>query len=405
MAETRVTSALRQHPLADAIPAMLPDEWQEFLSDIAARGIQVPVEITPDYVILDGRHRWKAAKELGLAEVPVRFVNPEAPVEYMAKAATHRRHLTPGQRAAMAVALLPALEEEAKKNQATSSPGVYGGKPLSQRIDEPVLRRSDAKAAAAVGANRQYVSDAKRILEDAPDLFEQVKSADITIPQARKEMARRETETTREQAAQRGAAMPTPERTRLFVKDIRQIDAADIADDSIDVIITDPPYPAEYLPLYSDLSALAARVLKPGGLLVAMSGQSYLPEVYQRLSDHLSYWWTACYLAPGASTQLWQRKVLTQWKPLLVFCKGDYSGAWLYDVCKSDAPDKEGHDWGQSVSGMDSVLQRFAKPGMVVLDPFCGAGATGVAALKISCQFVGIDIEEKNINITKERLQ
>ena len=51
---------------------------------------------------------------------------------------------------------------------------------------------------------------------------------------------------------------------RVIVKDIRALSADDIPDESIDCIITDPPYPKEYVDLFGDLGALAARVLKPG---------------------------------------------------------------------------------------------------------------------------------------------
>jgi 16S rRNA G966 N2-methylase RsmD len=59
-----------------------------------------------------------------------------------------------------------------------------------------------------------------------------------------------------------------------------------IEPESIDWVITDPPYSREHLPLYSDLARCAARWLKPGGSLLAMSGQSYLLEVSKR--DHLA---------------------------------------------------------------------------------------------------------------------
>ena len=46
---------------------------------------------------------------------------------------------------------------------------------------------------------------------------------------------------------------------------------AEVADESVDCIITDPPYPQEFLPEYGKLSRFAARVLKPGGSCLAMA--------------------------------------------------------------------------------------------------------------------------------------
>ena len=54
----------------------------------------------------------------------------------------------------------------------------------------------------------------------------------------------------------------------------------------LDAIITDPPYPREYLDLYDDLARLAKSALKPGGILAVMVGQSYLPEILE-LSDRI----------------------------------------------------------------------------------------------------------------------
>ena len=44
--------------------------------------------------------------------------------------------------------------------------------------------------------------------------------------------------------------------------------------------------------VWSDLGEVAARILKPQGILVALSGTLYLPEVLNRLGDHLQYGWT-----------------------------------------------------------------------------------------------------------------
>jgi 16S rRNA G966 N2-methylase RsmD len=63
----------------------------------------------------------------------------------------------------------------------------------------------------------------------------------------------------------------------LYSCDFRRIEL--IKPQSVDWVITDPPYAKEYLPLYSDLSRRAELWLKPGGSLLVMSGQSYLPEV------------------------------------------------------------------------------------------------------------------------------
>ncbi len=49
--------------------------------------------------------------------------------------------------------------------------------------------------------------------------------------------------------------------TRVIVKDIRLLSSDDLQDGSIDCIITDPPYPKEYVELFGDLGALVILML------------------------------------------------------------------------------------------------------------------------------------------------
>jgi len=72
-----------------------------------------------------------------------------------------------------------------------------------------------------------------------------------------------------------------------------------IPDESVDLIFTDPPYPHEFLPLYSLLSSVANRVLKDGKLSLAYAGKTALPEVIKRLDESLCYYWLFDIHEPG----------------------------------------------------------------------------------------------------------
>lgn len=192
---------------------------------------------------------------------------------------------------------------------------------------------------------------------------------------------------------------------KLFQADIRD-GLPQISDESVDFIITDPPYSREYIPLYGELSKVAARVLKDGGSLVCMVGQSYLPEIVKELSKSMNYHWCMCYLTFGASPQLWQKRTNTFWKPLLWFVKGKYTGDWNgNDVMQSPGNDKNFHKWGQSIGGMKDIVERLTNPNDVVLDPFLGGGTTGVTAIMSGRKFIGVDIEQKCLDTTLERVK
>jgi len=181
----------------------------------------------------------------------------------------------------------------------------------------------------------------------------------------------------------------------------------EIPDNSVDFIITDPPYPREYIPLYGHLSALAARVLKDGGSALVMCGQSYLPQVMNELCKELAYHWTLCYLTPGGqSPSLWQKRTNTFWKPIIWLTKGEYKGDYIGDKISSPVNDndKVHHKWGQSAGGFTEIVEKFTNPGQTVLDPFLGGGTTGIVCVTMKRDFIGVDIDPKCVETTRQRL-
>ncbi len=228
------------------------------------------------------------------------------------------------------------------------------------------------------------------------------KGWEISASGLRHEAVHYENEQKRAEKAAAGADLPQSDNHwRGEVADISTWRASQ----QYDFIITDPPYPKEYLPLYSILARRAKEWLKPTGLLIAMCGQSYLNEIYKLMGEHLTYYWTSCYLTPHQPTPLRQKQVNTSWKPLLIYSpSGEYSGKTFGDVYTSPQPDKENHEWEQSEEGMLAIIKQVCLPGQSILDPFCGSGTTGVAALRHGCIFAGIDTDEQAVNISKARL-
>jgi len=180
---------------------------------------------------------------------------------------------------------------------------------------------------------------------------------------------------------------------------IEQVEAA-----SVDVVVCDP-YPREYLDCWSELGEFAAHALKPGGLRVALSGQSFLPEVMQRLGQRLRWWWLVRYATPGELGDNRARRVSITGKPLLVYANGSYSGRVFGDTVRSEKSESLLlHEWGQSESGMSDAIQRFSNPGDLVADPFLGSGTTAVAALRNGRRFVAGDLEPDCVQTTRRRL-
>lgn len=383
------------HPIANIFPMLSQEELQNLADDIKEHGLNHPITIYHNQ-ILDGRNRFEACKIANI-KPDFREYTGNTPAAFVVSENLKRRHLTQSQAAALSVNALPMLEAEAKKRQGERTDLTSGQS--CPDVNRPHRARDDA--AKLFGTNPRYVSDAKKLKNEVPDLFNEVASGKMTIPEARKQVRRIEIDKERAEVAKIGRSIPKSDKWNIYHADIANWQAPR----QYDFIITDPPYEKEYLPLYEILAIRADEWLKKSGLLLVMCGQSYLDQIYDLMSLHLIYYWSGCYLTPGQPTPLRQKQVNTNWKPILIFSKTNaYNGKIFGDVFKSDANDKSMHKWGQSISGMLSIIRQVCLPGQYVLDPFCGAGTTGIAATKSGCLFDGLDIDEQNVKISRGRL-
>ena len=373
---------------------MSKDEFDSLCQDIAKNGLIEPIW-THENKIIDGRNRFNACEEVGVKPEFREWSGDGSLVAFVVSLNLHRRHLTSGQRAVLSLDVLPILEKENPQGGDRRSDNFQGG-----NVSTLNEGKNRDKAAEMFQTNNHYVQDAKKIQKEAPELLDKVRSGELSLPKAKKKMRTMEIATQRQELATAGASVPKSDKWNVYHADMKTWQS----EKQYDFIITDPPYPRDYLSLYEDLAMRSHDWLKPGGLLIAMAGQSYLDEIYEMMSKHLVYYWTAAYLTPGQPTPLRQRNVNTTWKPLLIYSKGEYKGKIFGDVFKSDGNDKEHHKWGQSVSGMSDIISKICLPGQSILDPFCGAGTTGIAALKHSCFFDGIDNELEKVNISKGRI-
>ena len=139
----------------------------------------MPIELLGGKII-DGRHRFKACKIAGVEPAYLDVaLGGQTPTEYVWSLNGLRRHLTPSQRAAMAVQLLPELEKEADERMKA------GGHPV-EKVPEGNSGRARDKAARLCGVNPRYVSDAKKLKADSPERFAKVLSGELSLSDAKK---------------------------------------------------------------------------------------------------------------------------------------------------------------------------------------------------------------------------
>lgn len=386
---------------------------EQLADSIATVGLLHPVVVKPDGSLVAGERRLAACKHLGWAAVPVRVIESVNDLYTALRAErdenTCREAFAPSEAVALAQKIEP-FEREAAENRMVAAGRVGGIAKGLEKFSDPSIGRAKDRTAAAVGMSRPTLSKAEEVVEAAqeqPDIFgDLVEQMDATgkVDRAYRELQNRKREQEAAARLQQFEAAPVDDRYRLICASIEDLDTGNA---DLDCIITDPPYPREYLPVYADLAKFAAYALKPGGSLLVMCGQSYLPDILTLMTPHIRYHWTVAYLTPGGqAVQLWERKINTFWKPVLWFVNGEYNGAWAGDVSKSavNDNDKRFHHWGQSESGMADLIERFTLPNEVICDPFCGGGTTGVVALQLGRRFVGADKDAKAIKATQQRL-
>ena len=425
-----VEDVLRQgvHPHAELIPAPTPAQYNAIVDDIRQNGIIEPIKLYNGQV-LDGRTRLRAAQDLGLAEVPVAFVDQNVNTKsYSISANIWRRHLTQDQ---IALFLNEAYVDDAGKLLPLAE-----RKQVAEELNVKVVQNAEnISNTNKIVIPASTASNARKVIEQGtPDLVEAVRAGDIGLKEAKKiaseepelqdEVVAEVKQGTRqaealgkvkkakrqERDAEVAATMPTAtERYQVIHGDCGKPDACGLAPASVDVIITDPPYPAEYLDCWTDLMACANYALKPGGYLIALSGQYHLPEVFARLEankGNMQYYWQAVYSMPGGSYSPRDRQVCSAYKPLLIYTMPE-AKPWIDDrgVIASEGRDTGEHEWQQSLSGFRNLIKSLNLPqGSVVLDPFAGSGTTLLAALEAGHYAIGIDTDEAAVATAIRRI-
>lgn len=112
--------SFEQHPLSAAFPSMSEEDFLALKLDLRAHGQRDPIVIHEGKV-LDGWHRYQALLELGMYVDKINFLGTD-PAAFVTSKNAHRRHLTPSQRAAAAVAVAQWAEVGRPKVGEAASP-------------------------------------------------------------------------------------------------------------------------------------------------------------------------------------------------------------------------------------------------------------------------------------------
>lgn len=382
------------------IPALTDEEYKQLKANILSEGIRDPLVLWNGYLV-DGHNRYAIASEHGLDYKTVNkdFKDSNAVKEWMILNQFGRRNLSAYQRSTLALQLEDVFSAKAKEKEVER-------KTTFQKSEKSNIEPINTIKEIAKVANVSHdtIAKVKKIQAVAtPEVKAQLSTGELSINQAYQEIKKEEKKEQKEQERKELAEIGKTKKIDIDFRlgDFEEV-FADIPDGSIDCIITDPPYPYEFIECWSKLSRVAKRVLKPHGFCIAYSGQMYLPEVMQRMNENLDYYWTFAVYHEGQTQIVNGINLMCRWKPVLIFQNGKKKiDNTFQDYFISEQREKNGHDWQQSKSGVGYLIEMFTKEGDTILEPFTGSGTTIIAARDKKRNVIAAELDEKTYNIAK----
>lgn len=187
--------------------------------------------------------------------------------------------------------------------------------------------------------------------------------------------------------------------------------ARELPAESVDLILTDPPYLTANASVWEALAG-CAHALKCGGRLLTLCGHYQLPLAMRELGKELQYDWIIAYAGNARTAAMFQKRVWAGWKPCLVYRKGALSAATmnfardLYRESNASFSEaKRHHAWGQGAGFFSYYIERWTQRGAVVLDPFVGGGTVAAVCRSLGRHYIGFEIDPQTAEAARERVR
>ena len=216
---------------------------------------------------------------------------------------------------------------------------------------------------------------------------------------------------------------------KLYLGDCLEI-LPTLPDNSVDAVITDPPYGAR------------KKIANDNPRMI----EGFISKIFMCLKDvctsqlffsyirNLRYWLNTYSRWELNNILLWHKEFggstsnRFPWKTeyILWFVNGDYSYNPPMVDAKSNmlkgkkkkmtdlleipsinnmAKERTGHPTQKPLELMTLLVEAVSNPADTILDPFMGSGTTGVACVQTGRNFIGIEIEPKYYDIAEKRIK
>ena len=418
-------------------PEMQPDEFERLRTDIFTNGYDPknPVWIFEGEII-DGWNRYRACQALGITPVFRTFEGSTLDALQFLVRTNNRRDLNSSQRAAIAVEaedLIAVLKAEAEKKylEGVRRGGEEAGAGRSKNSSVELIPQSNneqnkvrTQLAQTFNTNPRYVSDAARLKKENPKAFEAIKSGQKVITQVKQE---EKTKALKQAEAEKTRTLTAEVKNEPTIHVLPAVQfLSTIEPQSVDLILTDPPYITEYNGLQKFetfiaewLPALLSK-LKPTGRAFICTG-AYPGEMHTYLKHFMSERMDKGLIVDAPL--IWTYRNTLGQTPKMKY-NLNYQLIWhiyteqsapldtsitneMFSVQDINAPDgRQGtryHAWQKPDELANRLVRHASKPGDTVLDCFACTGAFLIAAAKAGRTAIGCEINPDNAKIAEER--
>lgn len=209
-----------------------------------------------------------------------------------------------------------------------------------------------------------------------------------------------------------------------------------LKNESVDLIVTDPPYPTTKRGGTGNSGGMCKKKEFSSGKVFKYNDIKpieYIPEFYRILKDG-----SHCYIMTNhvnlyemltvakesgfhfIKSLIWNKgnkimgqAYMSQFEYILFFRKGKFKKinkcgtADILDIPNKKTKGEDGkniHDTEKPVELMKILIENSTQEGELVLDPFIGVGAVGIACKELNRDYIGIELDEKYYNIAYNRI-
>lgn len=169
----KISDLKENNTFSELVPEMTTHEYDDLVNSIRKQGVRQPIHILSDKTVLDGRHRVRACKEIGIKEIQAlsHGLTEDEAIKFVTDTAVERRNLTKEQKVDIILkseVLIKEIEDEAKKRikSGKSTPG-----PIGPKVDKG---RTNEKIAELAGTSKNTVTRMKKVKREDPEKYQEI---------------------------------------------------------------------------------------------------------------------------------------------------------------------------------------------------------------------------------------